>query len=131
MDSYVLLAVNGTLMRGFELECNMIAANAVFQYTAETEWAYRMWSIDDKYPAMIRTSYANHLANYISVEVWAVPKENLADLLLKEPEGLSIGKVKLDSGKTVLGVLAEPELVVGMKEITHIGCWKAYSESLI
>ena len=40
----VLLAVNGTLMRGLKLNPNMTAAKATFVREASTEPAYRLWS---------------------------------------------------------------------------------------
>jgi hypothetical protein len=57
----------------------------------------------------------------------AVPPAGLADILLKEPAGLSIGKVKLADGAEVLGVLGEPALCDGQKEITSFGSWRAYT----
>ncbi len=65
----------------------------------------------------------------VAVEVWEVPPEGLASILLKEPAGLSIGKVSLESGVEVLGVLAEPILCEGQREITHFGGWRAYCDS--
>jgi len=61
----------------------------------------------------------------VAVEVWAVPPEGLASILLKEPPGLSIGKVQLASGHEVLGVLAEPILCNGQREISMPGGWRA------
>lgn len=43
--SSVLLAVNGTLMRGLELEKNLLDVGAVFRYEAKTRRCYRLWSI--------------------------------------------------------------------------------------
>jgi hypothetical protein len=65
----------------------------------------------------------------VAVEVWAVPPEGLATILLQEPPGLSIGKVKLADGEEVLGVLGEPLLCEGQKEITAHGGWRAYIAS--
>ena len=62
----------------------------------------------------------------VVVEVWAVPPESLAVILLQEPPGLGIGKVKLADGTTVLGVIAEPLLCEGQREITQFGGWRAY-----
>jgi hypothetical protein len=45
---------------------------------------------------------------------------------LKEPTGLSIGKVRLEDGSEVLGVLGEPILCEGQREITAHGGWRAY-----
>lgn len=124
--THVLLAVNGTLMRGLELEPNMFAAKAIFQREAKTEKAYRLWSINDIHPAMIRVAKEDVNAISVDLEVWAVPKEGLADILLNEPAGLSVGKVKLDSGEIVLGVLGEPKLVIDMKEISTYNGWRKY-----
>jgi hypothetical protein len=62
----------------------------------------------------------------IVVEVWSVPPEGLASILLKEPPGLCIGKVRLQDGSEVLGVLGEPALCAGKLDITAYGGWRAY-----
>jgi hypothetical protein len=123
----VLLAVNGTLMRGLELNPNLLAVNAAFVRETETEPTYRLWSINDRHPAMVRVKN-NGVA--VAVEIWAVPPAGLATILLKEPPGLSIGKVKLLDGSEVLGVLGEPILCEGQKEITSFGGWRNYIAAL-
>ena len=120
----VLLAVNGTLMRGLELNPNLLAVGTIFISETTTEPAYRLWSIHDRHPAMIRVK-TDGVA--VDVEVWAVPPAGLASILLKEPPGLSIGKVKLADGSEILGVLGEPVLCEGQKEITSFGGWRAYT----
>jgi gamma-glutamylcyclotransferase (GGCT)/AIG2-like uncharacterized protein YtfP len=119
----VELAVNGTLMRGLALSVNMIEAGATFVRETTTAPTYRLWSIDDRHPAMIRVASGGRA---IAVEVWAVPAEGLAKVLLQEPPGLCIGKVTLADGEEVLGVLGEPLLVEGQREITDHGGWRAY-----
>ncbi len=123
MSDRILLAVNGTLMRGLELNQNLLAVNATFVREAWTEPCYRLWSINDIHPAMIKAQTGGAA---IALEVWAVPPQGLADVLLKEPPGLCIGKVKLEAGETVLGVLGEPFLVEGHREITRFGGWRNY-----
>ena len=54
MTETLKLAVNGTLMRGLELNPNLLNVNAIFERDAKTEPAYRLWTIDDKYTAMIK-----------------------------------------------------------------------------
>ncbi|MCU0271360.1 MAG: carbamate kinase [Acidimicrobiales bacterium] len=123
----VLLAVNGTLMRGLKLNPNMVAAGASFVRDASTQPVYRLWSVDDDHPAMVRVTDGSGAA--VALEVWSVPAEGLAGILQKEPPGLSIGKVSLHDGTTVLGVLGEPALVEGKREITHYAGWRAYVEA--
>ena len=122
----VKLAVNGTLMRGFELNPNMIDAGATFVRETATVPAYRLWSINDRHPAMIRVASGGVS---VAVEVWAVSPEGLAQILLQEPPGLCIGKVSLSDGEEVLGVLGEPLLCEGQREITQHGGWRAYIAS--
>ncbi len=119
----VLLAVNGTLMRGLELNPNLLNVGATFVREASTEPSYRIWSIGDRHPAMLRVREGGAA---VAVELWAVPPAGLATVLLQEPPGLSIGKVRLEDGTIVLGVLGEPILCEGQTEITHHGGWRAY-----
>ena len=123
----VLLAVNGTLMRGLKYNQHMTAAKAAFVREAATEPAYRLWSVRDDHPAMIHVTDGS--GKPVNVEVWAVPLEGLAGLLQDEPSGLAIGKVRLDDGSVVLGVLGESALVGGQREITGYGGWRAYVEA--
>ena len=94
----VLLAVNGTLMRGLELNPNLLAVGATFVRETATEPAYRLWTINDRHPAMVRVKTG----------------------------GVSVA---VEDGAEVLGVLGEPILCEGQKEITSFGGWRAYTAS--
>ena len=119
-----LLAVNGTLMRGLELNGNLLAVGARFVREDRTDACYRIWSIGDRHPAMLRTPGAGAR---VALELWDVPLAGLASILQNEPPGLAIGKVVLKDGSVVLGVLGEPFLCEGQREITAFGGWRAYT----
>ncbi|HUP07211.1 MAG TPA: glutamyl-tRNA amidotransferase [Caldimonas sp.] len=119
-----LLAVNGTLMRGLELNPNLLAAGATFVREDATDACYRLWSIGDRHPAMLRTPGAG---TRVALELWDVPLAGLASILQNEPPGLAIGKVVLQDGSVVLGVLGEPFLCEGQREITSFGGWREYT----
>jgi len=123
MNQSVLLAVNGSLMSGLALNDNLVEAGATLVKEAVTVPAYRMFSINDVHPAMMRVAQGGAS---VAVEVWLVPLAGLASILLKEPPGLCIGKVSLSSGEEVLGVLGEAILCENRREITGFGGWKAY-----
>lgn len=125
MDT-VRLAVNGTLMLGLELNGNMLAAGATFVREAETEPRYRLWSIGDRHPAMLKVTKAGRA---ISLEVWEISPLGLVQILQQEPPGLCIGRVRLADGEEVLGVLGEPFLLEGNREITDHGGWRAYLQA--
>lgn len=119
----ITFAVNGTLMRGFSLNENLINLNAEFVSETRTYPKYRMWSIQDEYPAMIRDEKEGEK---IKVELWKLSPAALVSILLKEPSGLCIGKIELEDGDVVLGVLGEPYIIFGQKEITKFGSWRDY-----
>lgn len=117
------LAVNGTLMKGLALNPNLLDVGATFEREALTEPMYRLWSIGDRYPAMLKVKTGG---SAIALEVWQVPPAGLGKILMQEPPGLAIGKVTLADGETVLGVIGEPLTVEGQVEITQYGGWRAY-----
>jgi hypothetical protein len=118
------LAVNGTLMRGLPLNHHLLDAGGTFVREVRTAPIYRLWSIDDVHPAMLRTTRSGGAA--IMVEVWRLPLPGATRTLMREPPGLTLGKVVLEDGNLVLGVLAEPALIEGHQEITQYGGWREY-----
>jgi hypothetical protein len=119
------LAVNGTLMRGLELNHNLLELGGVFMEEALTAPCYRLWSINDQYPAMQRCAKGEQ----ISLEIWSIEPSNIGELLSREPAGLSVGKILLADHREVLGILGESYLCKGKREITHFGGWRNYTES--
>ena len=126
MTETVNLAVNGTLMRGLELNKNLIAVGATFSHETQTKPVYRLFSIDDRYPAMIRVTEGG---NAISLEIWSIPSSNLYQIIQQEPNGLCIGKFVLVDESEVLGVLSEAIICEKQKEITQYGGWRQYLAS--
>ena len=124
MSARVLFAVNGTLMRGFDLNPTLLAHDGKFVREALTQPIYRLWSIRDLHPAMMRVSEGGAK---IVVELWSMPMESLPAILLDEPKGLAIGIVFIEDGSEVPGVLGESYLCEGQKDITSFGGWRAYS----
>ena len=126
-DNQVLLAVNGGLMRGLKAADRMTEAGATFVREATTAPKYRLWSVADNYPAMLRDDDGNGTS--IAVELWSVTPENLLRIYRGEPPELSLGWVTVEDGNRVLGVLGEYAIVEGQREITKWGGWRAYAEA--
>lgn len=122
MSEKVLLAVNGTLMRGLELENNLTEVGATFIKESKTEKGYRLYSINDKYPAMVKRKRGKAIA----VEVYELTEEGMQQVLSKEPEGLSIEKIKLIDGQEVYGIVGNNEIIKGKKDITDYKGWRKY-----
>lgn len=122
----VYLAVNGTLMRGLELNANLLSVGARFVREATTDAAYRLWTIQDRHPAMMRFKEGGRA---IALEIWELPAAAVATILEQEPPGLCIGRIMLADGESLLGVLGEAYLCESGVEITHWGGWRAYMAS--
>lgn len=119
------LAVNGTLMRGLELNQNLLDAGARFERESKTSQKYRLWSINDSYPAMQRDV---HEGAEIDLEIWSIPLNGLIDVLNNEPQGLCLGKIELQDGKWVLGILGESFICEDGMEITQWGGWRKFMD---
>jgi hypothetical protein len=119
----MILAVNGTLMRGLALNQKMIEAGGIFESDASTAPNYRLWSIHDAYPGMI---HSEQDGTGIEVELWELPARGIVQLLLGEPEGLCLGRITLSDGRVVLGILAESYILEGCQDITRFGGWRKY-----
>jgi hypothetical protein len=122
----VLLAVNGGLMRGMKDCSRMVAAGGEFVREAVTAPVFRLWSVEDDHPAMIRV---NQGGAAVPVELWSLAPEGLVQILRTEPFGLTLGRYPLEDGTLVLGVLGEPAYVEGQREITEYGGWRAYVDA--
>lgn len=123
MQNKLKLAVNGTLMTGLVLNDNLLKAGGIFIEETTTAPCYRLWSVQDNYPGMLRDDL--HGAP-IQVEIWSLNAAGIINILAQEPPGLTLGRVALASGEAVFGILAEPFLVEGCAEITAWGGWRAY-----
>jgi gamma-glutamylcyclotransferase (GGCT)/AIG2-like uncharacterized protein YtfP len=123
----MLLAVNGTLMRGLALNQNMLRAGAGFVREDRTAACYRLWSIDNRYPGMLRATPGD--GSSIELEIWEVSEAGLVQILEQEPPGLTLGRVQLAAGEEVWGILAEPYLVEDRPEITRYSGWRGYLTS--
>ena len=124
-EDRVAVVVNGGLMRGLRGHPRMLASGAVFLREVRTAPVYRLWSVNDRFPGMVR--FGEGAA--IRAELYHVSREGLCRVVEGEADGLSLGRLLLEDGTGPLGVLGEPRLVAGMREITEFGGWRAYVEA--
>lgn len=110
-------------MRGLDPHQTLVTLGATYQEEVFTAPLYRLWSIDDRHPAMQRVPTGGA---GLAVEVWDLPEAAVAAVLQQEPLGLCLGKVVLADGEVVLGVLGEAFLCAGKLDITEYRGWRNY-----
>jgi adenine/guanine/hypoxanthine permease len=117
---------NGTVMRGQPQHDNL--DGATFLEDVHTARAYRLYSIGDRYPAMLRDDEAGAS---IAAELYEVPDAVWPRIRDSEPPGLYRGPVELADGRRVEGMLGDAAFVERSEaiEITTHGGWRAYLAS--
>lgn len=114
---------NGTVMRGQPAHGNL--AGAIFLEEVCTAPVYRLYSIGDRHPAMVRD---DEQGAAITAELYEVPDDVWPGIRDTEPEGLYRGPVELEDGRNVEGMLGERSLIARPDaiEITAHGGWREY-----
>jgi gamma-glutamylcyclotransferase (GGCT)/AIG2-like uncharacterized protein YtfP len=119
------LFVNGTLMRGLKLHQNL--KQAPYLGVAHTEPRYRIHSIGDIHPGMYRLKEAEVGGSSVSGELYRVSEALWPELEAGEPPHLYRGRVWLDDGSEVWGILYPRELAEGHYfDISAYGGWREY-----
>jgi gamma-glutamylcyclotransferase (GGCT)/AIG2-like uncharacterized protein YtfP len=123
----VSLFVNGTLMRGLALHGNL--GGAKFLGAARTAPGYRLYSVRDEHPAMLAAPPGDGTA--VSGEVYDISMGHLQVILEREPAGLGLGVVDLESGDKCLGILwTAARLPRRAVDVSAFGGWREYQASL-
>ena len=118
----MLVLVIGSALR--EVCGDQEALGLMFLAEARTAARYRLYSLEDRWAALVEDDRAG-----ISVpgELVEVTDERWAELLPSEPEGITPGGVELADGRVATAALGDPGyLAEHGKDITQYGGFAAY-----
>lgn len=119
------LFVNGTLMRGLKLFPNLKLAPYLGTY--RTEPHYRVHSIGDVHPGMYRLNDDEPGGVSVAGELYRIPADEWPALEASEPPNLYRGRVVLEDGSEVWGILYPRELAEDhYPDISEYGGWRGY-----
>lgn len=121
------LFVNGTLMRGLVLHPNMGASEFLGEF--RTAPFYRVHTIGDVHPGMYRLAEGEAGGANIAGELYLVEDDVWQKIEAGEPPNLYRGRVLLEDGREVYGILFPRELAEKYPEITAFGGWRGYMAS--
>lgn len=125
------LAVVGAHLSGMPLNPELTSRNARLLRAVNTTPDYRLYALAGGppfRPGLLRV--ANGTGNAIATEVWALTPEALGSFVAGVPAPLGIGTTRLADGTTPKGFIVEAEGIVGAKDISSFGGWRAYITSL-
>lgn len=130
-ESQVLLAVAGAHLSGQPLNHELVRRGATLAFETRTAGDYRMYVVEGQLPrpGLTRTDPPADGPG-IEVEVWRLPAEELGGFLSTIAPPLAIGPVELADGIQVLGFVCTADAADPSREITKLGGWRAYLNSL-
>lgn len=121
-ESFDFIFFNGTVMRGEPEHGNL--AGTEFIEEIRTAPGYRLFSIDDEYPAMVPRKDEGVV---IEGELYRVPTELWPRILEAEPPGLVRDLIELIDGRVLYGIVGSDDLVAGKgRDISEFGGWRPY-----
>ncbi|OLP53033.1 allophanate hydrolase [Rhizobium rhizosphaerae] len=130
-DGLVPIVVVGAHLTGMPLNHELTGPGGQLVKTCRTAADYRLFVLPNTTPpkpGLIRTP--GFAGPGLAVEVWKVTPGAFGRFVQNIPAPLGIGKVTLDDNTQVSGFLCEAHAVDGAREITELGGWRAYIDTL-
>jgi allophanate hydrolase len=123
----IAIAVAGAHLSGMPLNGELTSSGARLIDTVRTAGEYRLFALPGTHPprpGLLWVAGSNGAS--IELEIWAMPQEPYGRFVAAVPPPLTIGTIKLADGRTVQGFLVEAEAVVGARDISGFGGWRAF-----
>jgi allophanate hydrolase len=123
----IVLAVVGAHLSGMPLNGELRALGARLIAQRTTAPHYRLYALSGTKPpkpGLLRVKKGTGAA--IAVEVYALSESAFGHFVAAVPPPLSIGTLELDDGTSIKGFLVEAEAVVGARDISSFGGWRAF-----
>jgi len=121
----IAIAVCGAHMAGLPLNHELTERGGRFLEATATAAAYRLVLLDGPPPR--RPGLLRHQPGAsIALELWALPRSAVGDLLARIPPPLGLGTIELADGRSVNGMLCEAAAVQAALDISAHRSWRAF-----
>jgi allophanate hydrolase len=123
----ITIAMVGAHLSGMPLNSELKALGGRLLENTSTAADYRLYALAagvPPKPGLLRVAVGQGSA--IEVEIWALKTDAFGRFAAAVGPPLSIGTLRLADGRTVKGFLVEPEGIVGARDISKFGGWRAY-----
>lgn len=121
----VKIAVVGAHLKDMPLHWQLTSREAQFVISTTTAPCYRLYAMANSTPPKPALIH-DETGSTIAVEVYELSAEAFGSFTADVPEPLAIGTVTLADGGKVKGFVAEPRAIIGARDITGFGGWRAY-----
>jgi allophanate hydrolase len=121
--------VVGAHLTGQPLNRQLTDLNARLLQTCRTAPIYKFYALDTTPPKPGLAQVRDGSGAAIEVEVWELTLAAFGRFVSQVPPPMVIGTVTLESQAQVKGFLCEPHALVGARDISEYGGWRAYLET--
>jgi allophanate hydrolase len=124
------IAVVGAHLSGMPLNDQLTERGATLREATTTAPHYRLFALPDTTPpkpGLQRVAAGERGGAAIAVEVWDVPVAAVGSFLALIPPPLGLGSLELSSGRFVHGFVCESHALVGARDVTSFGGWRAFA----
>jgi allophanate hydrolase len=126
------IVVVGAHLSGLPLNGQLTERGGTLREATHTAPNYRLYALPGTTPpkpGLQRVADGTGGAA-IAVEVWDLPIAEVGSFLALIPPPLGLGSVALADGRSVHGFVCEAHALVGARDITAFGGWRAFLKSL-
>ena len=130
-ETMISIVVVGAHLTGMPLNQQLTGPGGRLVKTCRTAADYRLFALPattPPKPGLVRQP--GFKGQGLEVEIWELPAAAFGQFVQNIPAPLGVGKILLDDGTFVSGFLCEFYAVDGARDITHLGGWRAYINTL-
>ena len=120
------LAVVGAHLSGLPLNGQLLERGATLRAATHTAAKYRLFALPGTTPPKPGLLRVAEGGQAVAVEVWDLPAAQVGSFLALIPQPLGLGSIELADGNRVHGFLCESVALLGARDITHFGGWRAF-----
>ncbi|HLL17139.1 MAG TPA: allophanate hydrolase, partial [Rubrivivax sp.] len=130
IEATLELAVVGAHLSGLPLNTQLLERGARLVQVTTTAPHYRLFALPGTVPPKPGLQRCAEGGHAITVEVWAMPMQNVGSFVALIPPPLGLGSVQLADGSHVHGFVCEAHALANATDITRFGGWRAYLDSI-
>jgi allophanate hydrolase len=123
------IAVVGAHLGGLPLNSQLTERGATLRETTTTAPHYKLFALPNTRPPKPGLQRVAEGGAAITVEVWEMPQGAVGSFLALIPVPLGIGSLELADGRHVHGFVCEGHALIGGRDITAFGGWRAFLAS--
>ncbi|MEQ1487580.1 MAG: amidase [Methylotenera sp.] len=126
----IKVAVCGAHMQGLPLHPQLTTLGGEFLQATTTTSDYQLFALNGFTPPRPGLLRVLENGSEIALEIWQIPIENYGRFVASVPSPLGFGTLTLADGSSVQGFLCEAYATLDATNISHLGGWRAYLETI-